>query len=301
VATNTTEVQLGGQTLRLSNLDKVLYPEAGFTKGQVIDYYARIAPVLLPHIFDMPITLKRYPNGVTQDFFYEKNCPKHRPDWMETAAVQTKSKTINYCLVNDEASLVWIANMASLEMHPFLARKQDILKPTKLTFDLDPGPPAGIMQCAAIALLLQEVFATLGLEAFPKTSGSKGMQLEVPLNTEVTYAQTKPFAHAIAQLMEARHPQLAVSRMEKAIRPGKVLIDWSQNDDAKTTVSAYSLRAKEAPTVSTPVTWDEVNECAQGSSLSFTSDDVLARVEQHGDIQRPVLELHQELPVLPAL
>ncbi len=292
------EVGIDGRRLKLSNLDKVLYPAGGFTKGQVIDYYQRIAPLILPHLEDRPLTMKRYPDGVEGGFFYEKQCPSHRPEWMETAPVTTSSKIINFCIASDVASLVWLANMASIEIHPLLAKRSDIQRPTKLTFDLDPGPPADITTCSKVALLLREVFDQLGLVAFPKTSGSKGMQIEVPLNSDVSYEETKPFALALVLLLESRHDDLVVSKMEKALRPGKVLIDWSQNDDSKTTVAAYSLRAKSQPTVSTPVTWDEVAACADGKVLSFTTDEVLARVETLGDLQAPVLTMEQTLPKL---
>lgn len=292
------EVEIDGQRMKLSNLEKVLYPEGGFTKGQVIDYYRRIAPVILPHLHDRPLTMKRYPEGVEGEFFYEKQCPKHRPEWMDTADVTTSSKVISFCIANDVPSLVWLANMASIEIHPLLARRDRIDRPTKLTFDLDPGPPADIVTCARVALLLREVFDQLGLAAFPKTSGSKGMQIEVPLNSDVTYDDTKRFALAIARLLEARHEDLVVSKMEKVLRPGKVLIDWSQNDESKTTVAVYALRAKSRPTVSTPVTWSEVADCAEGKSLSFTTEEVLTRVESMGDLQAPVITLRQELPKL---
>jgi bifunctional non-homologous end joining protein LigD len=297
------EVELGGRTLSLSNLDKVLYPEAGFTKGQVIDYYARVAPVLLPHLRDRPLTLKRYPNGVDQEFFYEKQCPAHRPAWVQTAAVWSRQskRTIDFCLCQDLPTLVWLANLADLELHTSLALAADVTKPTMLVFDLDPGAPAAILECAQVALWVRELFAALGLESLIKTSGSKGMQAYVPLNTDVTYDQTKPFAQAVAQLLEKQHPDLVVSSMAKERRKGKVLVDWSQNDEHKTTVNVYSLRAREQPTVSTPLEWDEVSaalEAGDDAALSFTSDDVLDRAERLGDVFAPTLELEQELPAL---
>jgi bifunctional non-homologous end joining protein LigD len=297
------EVEIGDRRLSLSNLGKVLYPEAGFTKGQVIDYYTRIAPAVLPHLRGRPLTLKRYPNGVDQPFFYEKQCPSHRPDWIETAAVWSghSSRTINYCLANDLATLVWLANLADLELHTSLARAEDPRAPTILAFDLDPGPPATIVECAQVALRLREAFEHLGLEGFPKTSGSKGMQVYVPLNVPTSYAQTKGFSQAIAQLLERRHPELVVSEMRKDRRSGKVFVDWSQNDEHKTTVAAYSLRARERPTVSTPLLWDEVEAVAASGDpdeLVFTSADVLERVAEHGDLFAPVETLEQELPAL---
>jgi bifunctional non-homologous end joining protein LigD len=297
------EVDIAGHRLSLSNLDKVFYPETGFTKGQVIDFYTRIAPVLLGHLRGRPLTLKRYPDGVTGPYFYEKQSPRHRPDWVKVAPIWSRhnSRTIEYTLADDLPTLVWLANLADLELHTSLSLAVDVTAPTIVAFDLDPGPPATIVECAEVALRLREAFGHLGLEAFPKTSGSKGMQVYVPLNTPATYAQTKPFAHGIAQVLERRHPELIVSDMKKTLRKGKVLVDWSQNDEHKTTVNVYSLRARERPTVSTPLQWEEV-EAVLGSrdpeELAFTSDAVLARVAEHGDLFRPVIELEQELPVL---
>jgi bifunctional non-homologous end joining protein LigD len=295
------EVEVQGRTLSLSNLDKVFYPETGFTKGQVIEYYTRIAPVLLPHLRGRHLTLKRYPDGVQGPFFYEKQCPGHRPDWVETAAVWSRhnGRNITYCLVEDLATLVWLANLADLELHTPLALAAEPKAPTMLAFDLDPGPPANVVQCAEVACRLRDAFDHFGLEAFPKTSGSKGMQLYVPLNTPASYKQTKTFAQGLAQVLERRHPKLVVSEMRKSLRPGKVFIDWSQNDEHKTTVSVYSLRARERPTASAPVTWEEVEAVVASGDpddLSFTSDEVLARVAEHGDCFAPVLELQQELP-----
>ena len=295
------EVDIDGHRLSLSNLDKVFYPETGFTKGQVIDYYTRIAPVLLGHLRGRPLTLKRYPNGVTGTYFYEKQCPGHRPDWVVTAPVWSRhnSRTIDFCLADDLQTLVWLANLADLELHTSLALAVDVTAPTVVAFDLDPGPPATIVECAEVALRLREAFEHLGLEAFPKTSGSKGMQVYVPLNTPATYAQTKPFARGIAQVLERRHPELVVSDMKKTLRTGKVLVDWSQNDEHKTTVNVYSLRARERPTVSTPLHWEEVEgvlESGDPETLAFTSDAGLARVAEHGDLFAPVIELEQELP-----
>ena len=295
------EVQIDGRTLSLSNLEKILYPKAGFTKGQVIDYYTRIAPVVLPHLRDRPLTLKRYPNGVEAQFFYEKQCPSHRPDWVRTAPVWSRhtQRTIDFCVVDDLPTLVWTSNLADLELHTSLARVDDVAAPRILAFDLDPGPPATIVQCAEVAVRLREVFEHLGLECFPKTSGSKGMQVYVPLNVPTSYEITKPFANAIAQLLERRHPELVVSDMKKTLRTGKVLVDWSQNDEHKTTVSVYSLRARDRPTVSTPITWEEVERILvtrEPDDLVFDSAAVLARVAEHGDLFAPVEALEQELP-----
>ena len=301
-----TVVDVEGRHLKLSNLDKVLYPEAGFAKGQVIDYYVRIAPVLLPHLRGRPLTMKRYPNGVSGQFFYEKNCPEHRPEWVETARVWSSgnNKWMNYCMVQDVATLVWAANLADLELHTSLSLGKDILQPTFLVFDLDPGPPANIVQCCQVGLWVRDIFASLKLQSFAKTSGSKGLQVYVPLNTTVTYDQTKPFAHELARMLERQHPELVVSDMKKALRTGKVLVDWSQNDDHKTTVCVYSLRAKERPTVSTPVKWDEVEACLKKgdpSLLVFEAEHVLDRAKKYGDLFEPVLKLKQKPPPVRAL
>jgi bifunctional non-homologous end joining protein LigD len=298
-----TELKVGNFTLEVSNLDKVLYPETGFTKGQVIDYYTRIAPVLLPHLKNRPITLKRYPDGVNGFFFYEKQCPSHRPRWIKTAEVPSRREAgkIDYCMVNDLRALVWAANLADLELHTFLHRAPAITRPTAMAFDLDPGPPADIVSCCQVALRLRKIFETLELQSFPKTSGSKGLQIFVPLNVAITYEKTKAFAHALAERLEREHPEEIVSRMQKALRKGKVLIDWSQNDEHKTTVNVYSLRAKSQPTVSTPVTWQEVKKVAtsgEGAALVFDSETVLQRVAKKGDLFAPVLTLKQRLPAL---
>jgi bifunctional non-homologous end joining protein LigD len=298
-------MEVEGRELKLSNLDKVLYPRAGFTKGDVIDFYRQIAPVLLPHLEGRPLTLKRYPNGVEGQFFYEKNCPSHRPDWVRTVEVQMSSKKIRFCLCEDLPTLMWLANLADLELHTSLSLAAEPLRPTILAFDLDPGEPATIVECCRVGLWLQGMFERLGLQCFAKTSGSKGLQVYVPLNAdEADYESargTKTFAKAVAELLEQSEPGLVVSRMTKALRPGKVLVDWSQNDDAKTTVNAYSLRAKDRPTVSTPVTWDEVRACHEAGDpgrLVFEAHEVLDRVARDGDLFAPVLSLAQELPKL---
>jgi bifunctional non-homologous end joining protein LigD len=304
-ASTTVDVEVEGRHLKLSNIDKVLYPEARFTKGQVIDYYTRVAPALVRHLGGRPLTLKRYPNGVEGQFFYEKNCPSHRPPWVETVAIWSPHNKdhVNYCLIDDLPGVVWVANLAALELHPSLSLAGDIECPTMIVFDLDPGPPAAMVECTRVALWLREVFEQLGLESMPKTSGSKGLQIYVPLNTPVTYDDTKPFAHALARLLESRHPESVVSVMKKDLRTGKVLIDWSQNDSAKTTVGVYSLRARSHPTVSTPVRWEEVEQVAQSgdaSMLVFEAAGVLERLEAHGDLFAPTLELEQGVPRPPA-
>ncbi len=280
---------------------KVYYPAVGFTKGQVVEYYTRIAPVLLPHLRDRHLTLKRYPEGVEGPFFYEKQCPSHRPDWVRTVGVWSRhnGREIEYCMVDDLATIVWLANLADLELHTPLAFAETPKAPTMLAFDLDPGPPATVVQCAEVACRLRDAFDHFGLVAFPKTSGSKGMQLYVPLNVPgMSYERTKTFAKGIAEVLERRHPDLVLSEMRRDLRAGKVFIDWSQNDEHKTTVSVYSLRARERPTVSCPVTWDEVEDVVRSGDpdeLAFTSDEVLDRVAEHGDRFAPVLDLQQEL------
>lgn len=296
-------VEIEGRNLKLSNLEKVLYPAAGFTKKDVIDYYARIAPAILPHLAGRALTRKRYPDGVDGEPFFEKNAPMHKPDWVKTAPIWSEGgrRTVHYILCDDLATLVWLANLAALEMHPSLALAKDIECPTAMVFDLDPGPPANIVQCCQVAMWLREIFEHLGLKSFPKTSGSKGLQLYVPLNTPTTFDATKLFSHALAQLLEQEHPDFVLSDMKKKLRTGKVFVDWSQNDEHKTTVAVYSLRAREHPTVSTPVSWDEVEKALKkkdASLLVFESADVIKRFEKMGDLFEPVLELKQKLPQL---
>ena len=287
------EVQVEGRSLSLSNLTKVMYPAVGFTKGEVIDYYTRVAPALLPHLRDRPLTLKRYPNGVEGGHFYEKNCPSHAPEWVRKERVDK----IDYCVCDNLATLVWLANLADLELHPSLSLVDDINRPTVMAFDLDPGPPAGLEECCEVAFLLRDALGQLGLESFAKTSGSKGIQVYVPLNVDgVDYDHgTKLLSQALARHLEAEHPKLIVSQQRKELRRGKVLIDWSQNDEHKTTVSVYSLRARERPTVSTPLRWSELED---SGGLVFEAPDVLERVERHGDLFAGVAELRQELPSL---
>jgi bifunctional non-homologous end joining protein LigD len=298
------EVDVEDRTLKLTNLGKVLYPACGFTKADLIDYYARIAPVLLPHLLDRPLTLKRYPNGVRGEYFYEKQSPAHRPEWVKTTAVWSEhsKREIHYTLCQDLPTLVWLANLADIELHPSLSLAGAPERPTSLAFDLDPGAPASIVECCEVALELHDMFDELGLHAFAKTSGSKGLQVYVPLNAgDITYEQTKPFAHAVADLLQRRRPELVVSEMTKAERAGKVLIDWSQNDPHKTTVSVYSLRAKEHPTVSTPLHWSEVMACREAHDpalLTFEARQVLSRVDDRGDLFTDVDSLCQRLPVL---
>jgi bifunctional non-homologous end joining protein LigD len=295
------ELEIDGRRLQLSRLDKVLYPKAGFTKGQVVDYYIRIGPHLLPHLKGRALTMKRYPNGVDKMFFYEKRCPGFRPKWVKTARIwsERQQEEIQYCMADDLPSLVWAANLADLELHTSLARASNPGRPTAMVFDLDPGPPATILLCAQVALWLRERLDALSLQSFPKTTGSKGLQIYVPLNTAVNYEATKNFARTQAEQMSAQHPQEVLFQMGKKMREGKVFIDWSQNDGHKTTVCVYSLRAKEQPTVSTPLQWKEVEaawRAGQEGRLSFTSSEVLDRVKKLGDLFEPVLKLKQKLP-----
>lgn len=288
-----------GTRVAVSNLEKVLYPAAGFTKAQVIDYYIRAAEYLLPHLKDRPVTLKRYPDGVGGEHFYEKDAPSYTPEWVQTFPVPRRSgaSDIRYILINDLRTLVWCANLANLEIHPFLHQAPDITRPTYVVFDLDPGEGVDLLRTAEIALLLRDALDTLGLRSVPKVSGSKGIQVYVPLNTPVTYELTQPFAHSLAKLMERAHKGRIVSEMSKALRPGKVFIDWSQNADFKTTVGVYSLRAKRHhPFVSMPVTWDEVENARDIADLTFTPEQALSRLEESGDLFEPVLTMRQKLP-----
>jgi bifunctional non-homologous end joining protein LigD len=289
--------------LTVSNLTKVLYPTVGFTKGDLIDAYADLAEVLLPHLRGRPVTLKRYPDGVEGKFFYEKRSPKHRPDWVATARIWSESHKaeIDYTLIEDLPTLLWTANLANIELHTSLARVDDLDRPDSLVFDLDPGAPADIVDCARVALRLRAFFTQLGLDSYAKTSGSKGIHLHVPLNGTPTFAESRPFAKAVAETFEARFPDEVVSRQTKTKRTGRVLIDWSQNDSHKTTASVYSIRARERPTASTPLEWEEVEAAADSGdadSLVFTVDDLRARIAAKGDLYAPLLSQKQELPSL---
>jgi bifunctional non-homologous end joining protein LigD len=299
------QVEVEGRELKLTNLDKVLYPEAGFTKGEMVDYYANVAPAMVPHLAGRAVTLRRFPEGV-EDMdaaFFEKRCPKHRPKWVKTARVEAgpHAGKIDFCVCDGLPTLVWMAQLAAIELHPSLSLARAPKRPTVLAFDLDPGPPANIVDCCRVGLRLRDMFGHFGVECFPKTSGSKGLQVYVPLNSKVDYETTKPFAKAIAQLLEKQTPDEVVSKMKKVDREGKVFVDWSQNHQRKTTIAVYSLRARERPTASTPVTWDEVERAAEhedADSLVFEADEVLKRIETHGDLFAPVLDLQQELPEL---
>lgn len=298
------QVEVDGRELRLTNLDKVLYPKAGFTKGEMVDYYAKVAPAIVPHLSGRAVTLRRFPEGVDDldSAFFEKRCPKHRPKWVKTTRVKAgpNAGDIEFCVCDGLPTLVWMAQLAAIELHPSLSLGRKHGQPTVVAFDLDPGPPADVLDCSRVALRLREVLSQLGLECFVKTSGSKGMQLYVPLNTRTSYEETRPFAQAIAQLIAKQTPGDVLAKMgKKTDRSGKVFIDWYQNNERKTTIAVYSLRARERPTASTPVSWQEVEEAVDADDakrLVFEAAEVLERVERHGDLFAPVLELKQKLP-----
>jgi bifunctional non-homologous end joining protein LigD len=300
------QVEVDGHELKLTNLDKVLYPKAGFTKGEMVDYYAKVAPAIVPHLSGRAVTLRRFPEGVDDldAAFFEKRCPKHRPKWVKTTRVKAgpNAGDIDFCVCEGRPTLIWMAQLAAIELHPSLSLGKKHEQPTVLAFDLDPGPPAGILDCSRVALRLRELLGQVGLECFAKTSGSKGMQLYVPLNTATSYDETRPFAQAIARLIAKQTPDEVLAKMgKKTDRSGKVFIDWYQNNERKTTISVYSLRARERPTASTPLGWDEIERAVDkddADALVFEAGDVLKRVEKHGDLFAPVLELKQELPEL---
>jgi bifunctional non-homologous end joining protein LigD len=300
------QVEVDGRELKLTNLDKVLYPKAGFTKGEVVDYYAKVASAMIPHLSGRAVTLRRFPEGVDDldAAFFEKRCPKHRPPWVRTTRVKAgpNAGDIDFCLCEDRATLIWMAQLAAIELHPSLSLGKKHGQPTVLAFDLDPGPPADILDCSRVALRLRELLGQLELECFAKTSGSKGMQLYVPLNTATSYEETRPFAQAIAQLVAKQTPDDVLAKMgKKTDRSGKVFIDWYQNNERKTTIAVYSLRARERPTASTPLAWNEIERALKkddADSLVFETADVLERIDKHGDLFAPVLELKQKLPDL---
>src|SRR3954470_14301174 len=292
-------VRAANRDVPVSNPQKVLYPSANFTKSDVVRYYMDVAPYLLPHLKGRPLTLKRYPNGVDGTFFYEKMCPSHRPDWVATTQVKTTNRQIEFCVVNDAATLAWVANLASLELHTLLSRAADVLRPTFMVFDHDPGDGAGLLDCIRVAQRFRDLLARLGLQSFAKTSGGKGLHVYVPLNTPVTFDDTKLFSRVVAQLLEKEDPAHVTTNMRKELRVGKVFVDWSQNDRHKTTACAYSLRARTRPTVSTPVEWDELDRALRKNDpdlLTFETADVLKRVKRKGDLFAPVLRLKQKLP-----
>ena len=296
-------VEVDGRRIVLSNLDKVLYPGTGFTKGEVIDYYARVAPVLLPHLADRPVSFKRYPDGVDGEGFFAKNAPRGTPDWVRTVRLPAPGsgmdrETLDYVVIQDLPTLVWAANLAALELHVpqwTVGPRGGVRQPDLLVLDLDPGAPATVVECARVACMLRDLLADDGLDAYPKTSGSKGMQVYASV-AAASEERTSAYARDLAQRLERQHPDLVVSRMAKNLRPGKVLVDWSQNNVAKTTVAPYSLRARPEPTASTPVSWDEVEECRRPGDLRFLAEDVLERVEKDGDLFEPLLHEGPHLP-----
>lgn len=276
----------------VTNRDKVFWPTTGFTKGRLVDYYRDVAPVMVPHLRGRPITLRRWPDGVEGQTFFQKNAPKYRPDWMGTVRLGE----VDYLRIDEPAGLVWAANSAAIEIHPGLAVAPQLEQPTALVLDLDPGEGADILTCCRVALILRDHLDHVGLVAWPKTSGNKGLQLYVPLNGSATFEQTRPFAEALAHVVEKEHPDLVVASVEKSRRRKKVLIDWAQNAPSRTTVAVYSVRARSTPTVSTPVTWDEVEGAESREDLSFDTEGALRRIEDHGDLMAPVLSLQQGLP-----
>ncbi len=285
--------------VKFSNLDKVFFPKTGFTKGQMIQYYVAVAPYILPHLKNRPITLIRFPDGIAGEKFYEKNAPKFAPPWIKTYAVSRRHEagSVNYILINDAHTLAWCANIAGLELHPFLHRVPHLDRPTHVVFDLDPGEGSDLRTCVRVALLVKEIMDGLGLKSFPKVSGSKGIQLYVPLNTKTNYAATGSFAKAVAELLEQQHPDLVVSQMDKTRRRNRVMIDWSQNNMSKTTVAVYSMRGKrDEPYISMPVTWEELKKLKKPTDLSFSPDAALKRLKKLGDLFAPVLTLKQKLP-----
>jgi bifunctional non-homologous end joining protein LigD len=295
------ELRIGRQTLQISNPDKVLYPQSGFTKSDVIAYYTDIAGTILPYLGDRALTLKRYPDGVEKPFFYEKHCPDHRPDFVQTVNVESERNEggISYCTVRDAATLIWVANLASLELHVLLFRAGKPDRPTMIVFDLDPGAPADVLDCARVALDFREMLKHFGLESFVKTSGSKGLHIMVPVNTAVKFEQSKPMAHAMAMLMEKADPKRVTTNMKRDLRGGKVFIDWSQNDEHKTTVCAYSLRGTARPSVSTPISWVELSKAVKAGdaeAFAFTPKQVVDRVKRKGDLLEPLLTMKQKLP-----
>ena len=290
-------LRVGDRELQISNRDKVLWPDTGFTKGQMIDYYSAVAPTMVAHLEARPITLRRWPDGVTGPSFFQKNAPAHRPEWIPTVRLGE----VDYLRIDEPAALVWAANLAAIEIHPGLARSEALDEPTALVFDLDPGPPADVVTCARVAVLLRGYLGRLGMQAWVKTSGSKGLQMYVPLNGRATFADTRDFALAVTHLAESEHPELVLSEIDRASRRGRVLIDWAQNAPSRTTVAVYSLRARPEPSVSTPVTWDEVDSALaaeDAGALRFGPEEVLRRLDRLGDLMAPVLTEQQDLPRL---
>jgi bifunctional non-homologous end joining protein LigD len=298
---STRELQVSGRHLAIRNLDRVVFPQTGTTKGELLAYYVSIGELMLPHLRERLLHMHRYPEGVEGPRFWQKGCPEHRPEWMPTALVWSRDKGehIEYCVVNELAALLWAVNIGSIELHTSLHLRHELHRPTVIAFDLDPGEGASLLDCCEAALRVRELFAGMGLDAYPKTSGSKGLQVYVPLNAGVAYAYTKPASRRIAEHLEALAPDRVVSRIARSARAGRVLVDWSQNTEHKSMVCVYSVRAKQRPTVSTPVEWDEVVEALDAGDpglLTFEMGALLERVAERGDLFAPVLSLRQELP-----
>jgi bifunctional non-homologous end joining protein LigD len=284
------ELTVGSRRLAIRHLDRIVFPRAGTTKAELLDYYVRVAPVMLPHLRERPLHMHRYPEGVEGPRFWQKECPEHRPEWIETVPVWSRDKRadISYCVLNELAALVWAVNIGSIELHTSLHARADLHRPTAMAFDLDPGEGADVLACAEVALLLRDVLAGGDMRALVKTSGSKGLQVYVPLDGAQTYTEIKPLARGIAEMLADARPERIVANMARRLRVGKVLIDWSQNTEHKSMVCAYSVRAKERPRVSTPVMWDEVEAAATPDDLTFEMGDVLDRVERLGDVLEPL-------------
>jgi bifunctional non-homologous end joining protein LigD len=296
-------IELAGRKLSLSNLDKDLYPGYGFTKAHILEYYRRLARFILPHLQDRALTLKRYPEGVDQEYFFEKRCPAHRPAWVATGELSLDDgEYMTVCLVNDLATLMWVENLASVELHVPLARAASPATPDSLVFDLDPGAPANLFDCARVALILRDLLTPLGLACSVKTSGQKGLHVYVPLNRpETTFGDTKKFSRVVAELLQKNYPDLVTAKMAKESRPGKVFINWSQNDAAKTMICIYSLRAREKPYVSFPLDWQDLEKLHgrdDYTKLEVLHDQAISRAEQHGDLFGEMLVKQQRLPHL---
>jgi bifunctional non-homologous end joining protein LigD len=296
-------VEIAGRRLSLSNLEKDLYPSYGFTKAQILEYYRQISAFMLPHLKDRALTLKRYPEGVDQEFFFEKRCPSHRPAWTKTAEIRRDNgERMTVCLVNDLPTLMWVANLASLELHVPLARAASPETPDSMVFDLDPGDPANILDCARVALILRDLLTPLGLASYVKTSGQKGLHVYVPLNRgETTFKDTKKFSKAVAEIMQKNYPDLVTAKMAKEYRQGRVFINWEQNDAKKTMICIYSLRARETPIVSFPLGWEELENLAgqdDPEKLQVMYSEAVSRTENQGDLFQEVLVKEQKLPHL---
>jgi len=296
-----TFVEMAGRRLPLSNLEKDLYPSYGFTKAHILEYYRKISPFILHHLRDRALTMKRYPEGVESHFFFEKRCPSHRPAWVKTAEIpQDDGERMTFCLVNNLETLMWVENLASIELHVPLARAGSPKRPDSMVFDLDPGDQASLMECSRVALTLRDLLSRMGLSSHVKTSGKKGLHVYVPLNRkETTFEDTKTFSKAVAEIMQKHYPDLVTAKMDKKYRKAKVFINWAQNDASKTMICVYSLRAREKPFVSFPLEWKELEKLAGISDpekLQVITSEAVSRVEKEGDLFQEVLVKEQKLP-----